>query len=500
MGIFMAQPTSKNPDEFDMPDLLFRGVDMLMRYLMLLSIVLMTVLNSVPVAAQSDRLKLQPSEKLKLDNGMVIILMEQHEVPLISCSFIVKAGSVADPVGKEGLAAITAGLLRKGTESRTANQISAELDFIGGKLSTNIGFDYTSGGAEFVKKDINRGLDILADVMLSPTFPRDEVAKLTKQSIDSVRSAKDEAPRVIERYFNAFLYRNHPYGRPVSGDEQSLASITRDDVSGFYQTYFTPSNTILAIVGDFNPTEMKKMLLGRFGAWPAKTPPTIKLPDPSPPQGARLLLVDKPDSSQTYYQIGNLGIARSSQDRVYIEVINTLFGGRFTSMLNDSLRVNSGLTYGAWSFFDQRKARGPFYISTSVSNENTDKALNLTLEMLRRLHENGVTEADLKSAKSYVKGQFPLQIETNDQLAELIAQFEFFGLDERDVNEYYAKINAMTVADAQRVIKQYFPLEGLVFVLIGKSSEIEGVARKYAPKIETKLISQPGFYQSAPKQ
>ncbi|HKC87341.1 MAG TPA: insulinase family protein, partial [Blastocatellia bacterium] len=185
--------------------------------------------------------------------------------------------------------------------------------------------------------------------------------------------------------------------------------------------------------------------------------------------------------------------ARTNPDRVYIRVVNTLFGGRFTSMLNDALRVSSGLTYGAGSSFSENRARGPFVIGTYTRNATTEKAIDLTLDILKRLHEQGVGEADLKSAKAYIKGQFPPRIETTDQLAAQIAQLEFFGLDEREINDFNAKIDAMTLDDARRVIKQYFPLDNLVFVLIGKANEIESVAKKYAPKMDTKSISQPGF-------
>ena len=203
--------------------------------------------------------------------------------------------------------------------------------------------------------------------------------------------------------------------------------------------------------------------------------------------------MDKPDATQTYFQIGNLGIARTNADRVYLNVINTLFGGRFTSMLNDALRVSSGLTYGASSRFEQRKARGPFVISTYTRNATTEKAIDLTLEILNRLHTQGISEKDLQSAKNYLKGQFPPTIETSDQLAGLLATLEFYGLDASDINDYYKQIDALTLADAQRVIKQYYPLDNLVFVLIGKASEIESVAKKYAPKLDAKSISQPGF-------
>jgi predicted Zn-dependent peptidase len=446
-----------------------------------------------PVFAQEGALKLPPYKKVALKNGMTLLLMEKHGVPIVSFQFIVKAGATADPAGKEGLASLTAGLLRKGTASRSADQLSAELDFIGGLLNAGADSDYSNGAAEFLKKDLGKGLDILADVILHPTFPQDEVTKMLKQRIDGIKSAKDRAQGVLGNYFNAYLFGSHPYGRPVGGDEKSLPTLTRDDVSGFYQTYYTPSNTILAASGDFNPTEMESLLTEKFGAWPTKPARPISLSAPARVEGKRLLLVNKPDSTQTFYMIGNVGISRTDSDRVTIGVINTLFGGRFTSMLNSELRVNSGLTYGASSNFDRRRLPGPFVISTYTTNKTTEKAIDLTLDVLKRLHEKGITEEELKSAKSYIKGQYPPRVETTDQLAAQVAQLEFYGLDKNEIDGYYAKIDSMTLADAQRVIKEHFPLDNLVFVLIGKASEIEGLAHKYAPRVDTKSIEAPGY-------
>lgn len=461
----------------------------------LIFLLALALVFSMPGAGKADdgALKLPPYKKVKLKNGMTLLLMEQREIPLISFSFIIKTGSTADPAGREGAASLVAELLRKGTKTRSADQLSAELDFIGGQLGVGATLDYTSGRAEFLKKDLSKGLDLLADAMLNPTFPQDEVTKLLKQRLDGVRAAKDQAQGVIGSYFNAYLFGNHPYGRPAGGDEKSLAAITREDVARFYEASYTPSNTILAAAGDFNAAEMERILTGKFGGWTAKNAPSVNPPEPAPAQGKRLLLIDKPDATQTFYQIGALGIARANPDRVYIQVVNTLFGGRFTSMLNDALRVSSGLTYGARSSFSENRARGPFVISTFTRNATTEKAIDMTLDILKRLHEQGISEADLKSAKAYIKGQFPPQIETTDQLAAQIAQLEFYGLGEGEINNLNARIDAMTIDDARRVIKQYFPLDNLVFVLIGKASEIESVAKKYAPKMDTKSINQPGF-------
>ena len=449
--------------------------------------------TTVSTRAQDATLKLPPSKKVTLKNGMTLLLMEQHEVPIISFNFITRSGSVVDPAGKEGLAALTAEMLRKGTKTRTADQLSNELDFIGGTLGADAGLDFTRGTAEFIKKDIGKGLDLLADVLLNPTFPQDEVTKLLQQRIDGIKAAKDQAPEVINAYYYSYLYGQHPYGRPSDGDEKSLAAITRDDVLKFYQANYAPSNMILAVAGDFNTAEMEKMLTDKFGGWAAKSAAAPVVADVVPVPGKRLLLVNKPDSTQTFFQIGNLGIARTNADRVQIGVINTLFGGRFTSMLNTELRINSGLSYGARSAFEQRKIRGPFLISSFTQNDTTERAIDLALEVLKRLHDKGITEEELKSAKTYVKGQYPPRIETTDQLAALIAELEFYGLDAREVNDYYAKVDAMTLADARRIIKDYFPADNLVFVLIGKADAIQTAAKKYAPNLDSKSISDTGF-------
>ena len=485
------------------------------QYSFLLALIF-AALSCAPAWAQSAGLKLPPYKKVVLKNGMTVLLMEQTEVPLVSFSFLVKAGSVSDPVGKEGVAGLTAALLRKGTKTRTADQLSSELDFIGGSLGAGAGLDFTSGSAEFVKKDVDKGLDLLADALLNPTFPEDEVKKALTQSSNGIKAAKDNPQAVIGQYFNAYLFGAHPYGRPAGGDEKSLANITRDDLVQFYSEKYQAFNTILTVVGDFNTAEMEAKLNAKFGAWggemmtrtipPAKKgdPPmtVVALPVsavqtatavPKPFVGKKLLLVDKPNTVQTYFYIGNLGVARTNPDRVLINVVNTLFGGRFTSMLNSELRIKTGLTYGARSSFSLNQQPGPFVISTYTQTATTEKAIDLALDILKRLHEKGITDEELKSAKNYIKGQFPTSVETTDQLARTLMLNQFYGLGDGEINDYYAKIDAMTLADAQRVIKQYYPLDNLVFVLVGDAAKIREVAKKYATKMDTKAITDAGF-------
>ena len=463
--------------------------------LLILAVLAVVALLALPTSAQTAGagLKLPAYKKVALKNGLTVLLMEQHEVPIVSFSFLVKTGAIADPEGKDGLASLTAGLLRKGTKARTAGQVAADLDFIGGQFDADASADYTSGSAEFLKKDLNAGLDLLADVLLNPTFPEAEVAKMLAQRIDGIKAEKDEARGVIGDYYRSYLYGKHPYGRPTDGDETSLTRIQRADAAKFFETYYAPGNTLLAVAGDFSTPEMEKMLEQRFGGWKARSVPAMSLPAPASFRGKKLLLVDKPDSTQTFYQIGNVGITRNNPDRDQIDVVNTLFGGRFTSMLNSELRINSGLTYGARSSFDRRRVPGPFAIFSFTKNKTTEQALDLTLDVLHRLHEKGFTAEEMKSAKEYIKGQFPPRIETSDQLARLMTTLEFYGLDQKEIDGYYARIDAMTLADSRRIIEQYFPADNLVFVLIGKAGEIQGVVKKYAPEMDTKSITEPTF-------
>ncbi len=201
------------------------------RTIRILCSLLLVLAVAAPAVAQPGSLKLPPYKKVVLKNGMTLLLMEQHEVPLVSFSVLVKAGSVSDPAGKEGVASMTAALLRKGTATRSADEFSAQLDFIGGSFGAGASADATVMSAEFMKKDLAKGLELVADAMLHPSFPGDEVQKLAAQRVDGIKSAKDRAAGVIGQYFNAYLYGKHPYGRPTGGDEASLASITRDDVA-----------------------------------------------------------------------------------------------------------------------------------------------------------------------------------------------------------------------------------------------------------------------------
>jgi zinc protease len=361
------------------------------------------------------------------------------------------------------------------------------------RYGAEVNQDATRLSANFLKKDTDAALGLLADLLMHPSFPDGEVKKLIAQDQDAIRSAKDDPDNVIQLYFMKFLYGDHPYGRPSDGDESSLGNITRDDVAGFYRSAYAPGNTIIAAAGDFDLTAMEKKIIAAFGSWTGTAPKPIPVTGLKPVTGKRVLLVDKPDATQTYFMIGNIGIARSNPDRGAIQVVNTLFGGRYTSLFNTELRIKSGYSYGAFSFFDELRVPGPFIMSTFTKNATTEPAIDKSLEVLGRLHDQGFTADEIASAKTYIGGTLPPQYETTPQLAGTMATLELYGITRDQFNQDLVTQQATSPADARRMIDSYFPSQDYVMVLVGKASEIQKIAAKYAANVATKKISDPGF-------
>ena len=456
---------------------------------------LIFVLGAVTLFGQA---KLPPYSRQTLPNGATLIMLRKPDVPLVSVSAVFRGGSEAVLAEKTGLAAITAELLRRGTEKRTADQINEQLDGIGAVMNGGSDAQSSIVSLEFTTRTSAKALEIFTDILQHPAFPDSEFKKLLAQRIDAVKSSKDNPARSIAQYFNPFVYpAGHPYARPSMGDETTLANITRDDVTSFFKKNYVGKNMILLAAGDFDPAQLGAQLTQIATALPAGD--AFSAPKVAPVQFAsgRLLLIDKPDATQTYFRIAMPGVDRYSRDRVPLMIINTLFGGRFTSMLNDALRVNAGLTYGANSQVTMDRAPGVIFINTYTRTETTEKAIDLALDVLKGLREKGISAGQLASAKAYIKGGFPTQrLETADQLASVIGELEVFGLSKGEIDDLFSSIDAVTVERANTVVKKYFTDTNLQFLLVGNASKIQDAVKKYAPKMKVVPVSAPGF--SAP--
>ncbi|WP_247237049.1 pitrilysin family protein [Telluribacter sp. SYSU D00476] len=448
-------------------------------------------LLTLSVQAQNN-FKVPKYEKFKLKNGLTVYLMEQHEVPLINVSAVFDAGSIHDGE-KYGLASLTADALTFGTQKYTKEQIEEITDYVGANLNTGAGKESANIGMSFAVKDQDKMLDILQQVLMYPVFNETEYAKHKQRTLLELTQQKESPRAVIGNYFNQLVFDKHPYATPSGGTRPTVEKIGTADVKEFYRTNYTTDRAAIAVVGDFNTAAMKKKITSMFGGW--KTAPGRMIKRSAPDLSfdkSRVLLVNKGDARETTFLIGGRGVDYNNPDYVPILVVNTILGGRFTSWLNDALRVNSGLTYGAGSRFSRLKHGGTFYISTFTKNSTTVPAIDMALGVLDSLHRTGLNEEILASAKAYVKGDFPPEYESAGALARLLTDMFIYGFDESYINTFQSKVDGLTVAQANDIIKRYFPREHLQFVLIGKADEIRDQVKKYGAVTE-RDIKEPGF-------
>jgi zinc protease len=456
-------------------------------------ITVITVLLSIwgtQVTAQGY--KLPPFEKFKLPNGLTIYLMEQHEVPLINVSAIIPAGAIFDGE-KAGLASLTATALKHGTKSYTKSKLDEELDYIGAAVNTYASKESSGLSAKFAAKDKDKMLGIIKEILLEPSFDGAEFDKEKKRLLVSLEQQKESPRSVIGSYFDKFLYGDHVYGNIIQGKISTVTSLTADDLKKFYGDNYRPDGSAISIAGDFSAKEMKAKLTGLFAGWKKGAKPQENLASKpiTKPAENRVLLINKDDAKETTFYIGTPGISRNNPDYVAIDVVNTLFGGRFTSMLNDELRVNTGLTYGANSRFSALKNGGSFIISTFTAGKTTEPAIDKALEVLKKLHETGIDEKSLSSAKNYVKGQFPPRFETAGQLAGLLTQMFWYNFDESFINNFEKNVDGLNLEKAKEIIAKYFPADKLQFVLVGKSADIKKIAEKYGKVTEVQIKEEP---------
>ena len=435
--------------------------------------------------------KLPNYTTFKLPNGLTVSLMEQHEVPIISVSVILPAGAIYD-YDKAGLASLTAISLKHGTKNFPKVKLDEELDFLGADVNTYATKEYAGLSSDFASKDKSKVLNIIKEVLLNPIFDATEFEKEKSRLLVNLGQQKESPQSVIGAYFDTLLYGNHVYANVKNGNKSTVSKLSVNDIKDFYKTNYKPNQAAIIIVGDFNTNEMKATITKLFSGWEksvAKTENLASKPIVNPTENS-VLLVNKGDAKETTFFIGSPGVSRNNPDYVAIEVVNTLFGGRFTSMLNDELRVNTGLTYGAGSRFSNLKNGGSFYISTFTATKTTEPAIDKALGVLNTLHSKGIDEKALSSAKNYVKGQFPPNYETTEQLAGLLSQMFWYNFDKSFIDNFEKNVDSLDLVKVNQIIAKYFPKDKLQFVLIGKSDEIKSIAGKYGKVINAEISEE----------
>lgn len=431
---------------------------------------------------------LPPTREVMLPNGAKLILAEKHDVPLISFAAYVRGGSLSDPEGKEGLASLTAQMLRKGAGRRSAQEIAAAADGAGADLITGANVELSWVAGEFLARDQGLMIELLSDILRRPSFPDSEFTKLKQQSIDAIRSEKDNPNNLLSDYGRAFFFRDHPYGRPLDGDETTLNTISRGDVLAYYRAQFGGDRLILSVVGDFDSKWMEAALRSAFGGWARAPGPPIAVAAPPRAEGRRVLLVDKPDATQTYFWIGNLGVARTDPERDAVDVANTGFGGRYTSILNTALRMNSGLTYGARCGIARYARPGVLAITSYTKTETTQRAVDLAIETLGAFRATGLDSAALQSVKNYLAGLFPTSLETSDQIAQHLAELALYDLPQEELTGYTDRIRKVDGGKLTLIVRRVYPdPKDLTLVLIGNAAAIRAAARRYGPVVEARF-------------
>jgi predicted Zn-dependent peptidase len=449
---------------------------------------------SVAGIAAAQSVDLPEPARVVLDNGVVLILNEKRDVPLIGIEAVLRAGSIADPADKPGVASLFAALLEKGAGERSAAEFAETVDAVGGRLSASADLEVLRISGDFLARDAALAFELLADMILRPTLDREELQKQQELTINRIRSAKDADPNVLMPIYGAgFLFGEHAYSRPVSGDETSLASIEIGDIQAFYEERIGADRLIISVSGDFDSSVVEASLTEAFGEWRPATAAELSVDAPPASAGGGVLLIDKPGATQSYFWLAGPGVARDFARRADLNLSSTLFGGRFTSMLNQALRIDSGLTYGARSGFRQYTAGGSFEISSYTSTATTIEAIDMALAVLARLHEEGINEEMLVSGRNYVLGQYPTNFETAAQLARLFADLEARGLERSYLTEYGTALTAASVESVAQLVADVYPLgEQLVFVVLGDAETIRESLTKYGPVTELS-ITEPRF-------
>lgn len=449
---------------------------------------------SACVFAAGNGVKVPPFERVQLGNGAVVLLMERHDVPLLAFSAVVRGGAVSDPAGKSGVASLLAGVLQKGAGARDANQFAETVASVGGQIEASASTESIAVSGSFLARDQQLMVELLADMLQRPRLDLAQFDTLRARQIEFIRAAKEsDLAALTPIYGEAHLFAGHPYGRSVDGSEASLAAIKHADLQQYYQQHVGADRLIIAVAGDFKPSQLKQRISRAFSDWRKAGTALPPVPKAERVTGRRVLLIDAPESVQSYFWAGNVAVAKSDPRRPALEVTNTLFGGRFTSMLNTELRIRTGLSYGASSHFDRLRQTGHWALSSFTQTDTTIQALDLALATLDKLHESGLDPTMVDSGKSYVQGQYPLALETSAQWAAQLATLEFYGLDRRYIDDYSAQLGAVTPVDAKKVIDEVFPpSSALSIVVVGNASAIREGLRKYGPITEMKL-ADPSF-------
>jgi len=435
--------------------------------------------STPPSIGAPPELRLPTIIKRQLTNGMGVWIVEHHEVPVAQVTLVVRGGTAGDPVGQYGIASMTAAMLTEGAGSRSALEIADAIEFLGASLSTGSAIDSTAVRLFTPVEQLAEALPVMADVVMRPTFPAEELERLRQQRLTGLLQARDDPGTIAALAFTRVLYgRTHRFGTATTGFEASIRGFTSSQLQSFYESTYRPDLATLIIVGDVTADGVMPLLTSTFGEWAgrgaASQPPVLAAP--SARSGRAVYLIDMPGAAQSTIRIGSVGVARSTPDYFPIQVLNTVLGGSFTSRLNTNLRERRGYTYSAGSFFDMRQVPGPFFATASVQTDKTTESL---VEFFNELEGilKPIPDDELARAKNYVAFRFPGGFETTGDIARRLEEAVAYNLPEDYFSQYVQSIQSVTSGDVARVAGRLIQPNRMAVVVAGDRQTIEAPIR-----------------------
>lgn len=417
-------------------------------------------------------------DRLALANGLDLRVAHMNRLPVVSVNLFIRSGEDALTDDNAGLSVLTADALEGGTKRRSGSEMAEALEGIGARVSASGGWEGTSVGLSCLADRLPEALGILAESLLEPAFPDDEVDRAREQQLAGIRQremdpaslASDSAP---PHYFAAGV----PYARPLAGTTASISAMSRDDLRGYADANYRPGLGGLVVAGDVETTEVEQMVEDHFGAW-AGSPASVADFEVEPATRRRSVhIVNRPGAVQSEIRVGHVGVARSIPDYYPLSIANMVLGGMFTSRLNLNLREENGFTYGIRSGFVSRTRPGPFQVSTSVGSDVTAPAIREIMAELVAMAESGPTEEEVAAARDYAAGVFGLQFETVGQVASRVTQLIIYGLPETYFQEYRDTIRGVTRDEVAEAASCHIRPEEVQIVVVGDAdvigSEIE---------------------------
>jgi zinc protease len=429
--------------------------------------------KKLPELPPPAKLNLPPIQQIELSNGMKVVLMEKHEVPLIQLNVVIKAGTANDPDGKTGLASMVMAMLMEGAGGLSSLNLADSIDFLGAAINTGADYHTSIVSLNTPASKFDNALVYLTDIIVNPDFPVVELDRMKKERLTRIMQWHDEPTAIASNAFNELLFgKQHVYGRPSIGSEKSINNISINDLKEFHNTYFNAENSFIAAVGDISKDELQTKLEQKFGTWKKGDAVDEKTDNAQQVNKRTVYLIDKPGAAQSVIYMGRIGVPRKTEDYYAIDIMNTILGGSFSSRLNQNLREDKGYTYGAGSYFGFRKAAGPFAATSSVQSEVTDKAL---IEFMKELNAIGktITSDEITRAKNYIALGYPQDFQTVSSIAGKIKELLEYELPSDYFNNYITNILEVSEDEIRNAAQKYIDPDKLLIVVVGDRMKIE---------------------------